>query len=31
MRAIEATLAAVILLAFTALMGLVGWIETLGM
>jgi hypothetical protein len=31
MRAIEATLAAVILVAFTALMGLVGWIETLGM
>jgi hypothetical protein len=31
MRAIEATLAAVILLAFTALMGLVGWIENLGM
>jgi hypothetical protein len=31
MRAIEATLAAIILVAFTALMGVVGWIETLGM
>ena len=31
MRAIEATLAAVILVAFAALMGLVGWIENLGM
>ena len=31
MKAIEATLAGLILLAFTALLGLVGWIETLGM
>jgi hypothetical protein len=31
MRAIEATLVGLILLAFTALMGLVGWVENLGM
>ena len=31
MRAIEATLAGLILLAFTALLGLVGWVENLGM
>jgi hypothetical protein len=30
-KTLEATLAGLILLAFTALMGLVGWIETLGM
>jgi hypothetical protein len=31
MKALEMTLATLILLGFTALMGLVGWIETLGM
>jgi hypothetical protein len=31
MKALELTLATLILLGFTALMGLVGWIETLGM
>lgn len=31
MKALEMTLATLILVAFTALMGLVGWIETLGM
>ncbi len=31
MRAIETALATVILLGFVALMGIVGWIETLGM
>jgi hypothetical protein len=30
-KALEMTLATLILLGFTALMGLVGWIETLGM
>jgi hypothetical protein len=31
MKALEMTLATLILVGFTALMGLVGWIETLGM
>lgn len=31
MKTLEMTLATLILLGFTALMGLVGWIETLGM
>jgi hypothetical protein len=31
MKALEMTLATLILLGFTALMGLVGWVETLGM
>jgi hypothetical protein len=31
MKAIQLTLATLILIGFTALMGLVGWIETLGM
>jgi len=31
MKAIEMTLATLILVGFTALLGLVGWIETLGM
>jgi hypothetical protein len=31
MKALKMTLATLILLGFTALMGLVGWIETLGM
>lgn len=31
MRAIETALATVILLGFVALMGIVGWVETLGM
>jgi hypothetical protein len=31
MKALEMTLATLILLGFTALMSLVGWIETLGM
>ncbi len=31
MKALEMTLATLILFGFTALMGLVGWIETLGM
>jgi hypothetical protein len=31
MKAIQLTLATIILLGFTALMGLVGWVETLGM
>lgn len=31
MRAIETALASIILLGFVALMGIVGWIETLGM
>jgi hypothetical protein len=30
-KTLEMTLATLILLGFTALMGLVGWIETLGM
>jgi hypothetical protein len=30
-KTIEMTLATLILLGFTALMGIVGWIETLGM
>jgi hypothetical protein len=31
MKAIQLTLATLILIGFTALMGLVGWLETLGM
>jgi hypothetical protein len=31
MKAVEMTLATLILVGFTALLGLVGWIETLGM
>jgi hypothetical protein len=31
MRALELTLATIILIGFVALMGIVGWIETLGM
>lgn len=31
MKAIETALATVILLGYVALMGIVGWIETLGM
>jgi hypothetical protein len=31
MKALELTLATLILVGFTALLGLVGWIETLGM
>lgn len=31
MKTLEITLATCILLAFTAVMGLVGWLETLGM
>lgn len=31
MKTVQITLATIILLGFTALMGLVGWIETLGM
>jgi hypothetical protein len=31
MKALEMTLATLILVGFTALLGLVGWIETLGM
>jgi hypothetical protein len=31
MKAIQLTLATLILIGFTALMGLVGWVETLGM
>jgi hypothetical protein len=30
-KTIELTLAALILIAFTGLMGLVGWVENLGM
>lgn len=31
MKTVQITLATIILLGFTALMGLVGWVETLGM
>jgi hypothetical protein len=31
MKAVEMTLATLILVGFTALLGLIGWIETLGM
>jgi hypothetical protein len=31
MKALELTLATLILVGFTALLGLVGWMETLGM
>jgi hypothetical protein len=31
MKALEMTLATLILVGFTALLGIVGWIETLGM
>jgi hypothetical protein len=31
MKALELTLATIILIGFVALMGIVGWVETLGM